>query len=160
MITLIFGFQRELELGRHGLKLLKRSPSSFTPCLDGRYLLLGPDQDLNHSEISKFSKHDADAYPRLFVFLANSRNVIFKSNKFFFFFLLYRYEKQLERFCGFMDPLLDSTPPESLQSASSFNDKLSNKMYKSAFWARCLRQAVSLGHKDMVYDLLFQKQLS
>lgn len=86
MITLIFGFQRELELGRHGLKLLKRSPSSFTPCLDGRYLLLGPDQDLNHSEISKFSKHDADAYPRLFVFLANSRNVIFKSNKFFFFF--------------------------------------------------------------------------
>ncbi|AED95829.1 putative amine oxidase, FAD/NAD(P)-binding domain superfamily [Arabidopsis thaliana] len=121
---------RELELGRHGLKLLKRSPSSFTPCLDGRYLLLGPDQDLNHSEISKFSKHDADAYPR--------------------------YEKQLERFCGFMDPLLDSTPPESLQSASSFNDKLSNKMYKSAFWARCLRQAVSLGHKDMVafMDLL------
>ncbi|KAK7814427.1 pyridine nucleotide-disulfide oxidoreductase domain-containing protein 2 [Quercus suber] len=56
---------RELELRRHGLKLLKRSPSSFTPCLDGRYLLLGPDKDLNHSEISKFSKQDADAYPRI-----------------------------------------------------------------------------------------------
>lgn len=55
---------RELELARHGLKLLKRSPSSFTPCLDGRYLLLGPDKELNHSEISKFSKNDADAYPR------------------------------------------------------------------------------------------------
>ncbi|XP_075656054.1 uncharacterized protein LOC142626151 isoform X2 [Castanea sativa] len=55
---------RELELRRHGLKLLKRSPSSFTPCLDGRYLLLGPDKDLNHSEISKFSKQDANAYPR------------------------------------------------------------------------------------------------
>ncbi|KAL6952073.1 hypothetical protein U1Q18_040929 [Sarracenia purpurea var. burkii] len=49
---------------RHGLKLLKRSPSSFTPCLDGRYLLLGPDKDLNYSEISKFSKRDAEAYPR------------------------------------------------------------------------------------------------
>uniref|UniRef100_A0A2N9EP53 Pyridine nucleotide-disulfide oxidoreductase domain-containing protein 2 n=1 Tax=Fagus sylvatica TaxID=28930 RepID=A0A2N9EP53_FAGSY len=80
---------RELELGRHGLKLLKRNPSSFTPCLDGRYLLLGPDKDLNHSEISKFSKQDADAYPR--------------------------YEHQLENFCKFLDPLLDSAPPESLQ---------------------------------------------
>lgn len=69
--------------------------------------------------------------------------------------MLYRYEKQLERFCGFMDPLLDATPPESLQGVSSFHDKLSNKMYKSAFWARCLRQAVSLGQKDMVYDLHF-----
>lgn len=55
---------RELELARHGLKLLKRNPSSLTPCLDGRYLLLGPNKDLNHSEISKFSKRDADAYPR------------------------------------------------------------------------------------------------
>ncbi|XP_075656053.1 uncharacterized protein LOC142626151 isoform X1 [Castanea sativa] len=59
---------RELELRRHGLKLLKRSPSSFTPCLDGRYLLLGPDKDLNHSEISKFSKQDANAYPRVNIF--------------------------------------------------------------------------------------------
>lgn len=55
---------KELELPKHGLKLLKRNPSSFTPCLDGRYLLLGPDKDLNHSEISKFSRSDADAYPR------------------------------------------------------------------------------------------------
>lgn len=55
---------RELELERHGLKLLRRSPSSFTPCLDGRYLLLGADAELNHSEIAKFSKKDALAYPR------------------------------------------------------------------------------------------------
>ncbi|KAG2248122.1 hypothetical protein Bca52824_087750 [Brassica carinata] len=121
---------RDLELGRHGLKLLKRSPASFTPCLDGRYLLLGPDQALNHSEISKFSRSDAEAYPR--------------------------YEKQLERFGRFMDTLLDAAPPESLQGDSSFNDKLSNKLHKSAFWARCLRQAASLGQKDMVdfMDLL------
>ncbi|KAF3527241.1 hypothetical protein DY000_02039039 [Brassica cretica] len=118
----------DLELGRHGLKLLKRSPASFTPCLDGRYLLLGPDQALNHSEISKFSRSDAEAYPR--------------------------YEKQLERFGRFMDTLLDAAPPESLQGDSSFNDKLSNKLHKSAFWARCLRQAASLGQKDMVYGFL------
>ncbi|KAM4118154.1 hypothetical protein ACB094_02G179200 [Castanea mollissima] len=121
---------RELELRRHGLKLLKRSPSSFTPCLDGRYLLLGPDKDLNHSEISKFSKQDADAYPR--------------------------YENQLENFCKFMDPLLDSAPPESLQGVSSFKDRFKNGIQKSSFWAHCLRQAITLGQKDMVdfMDLL------
>lgn len=59
----MFKFVSELELARHGLKLLKRNPSSFTPCLDGRYLLLGPTEVLNHMEISKFSKRDADAYP-------------------------------------------------------------------------------------------------
>uniref|UniRef100_A0A803KYE6 Uncharacterized protein n=1 Tax=Chenopodium quinoa TaxID=63459 RepID=A0A803KYE6_CHEQI len=53
---------------KHGMKMLKRVPaSSFTPCLDGRYLLLGPDKELNRSEISKFSLNDADAYPRDFM---------------------------------------------------------------------------------------------
>ncbi|KAK8673219.1 hypothetical protein V6N13_111568 [Hibiscus sabdariffa] len=120
----------ELELARHGMKLLKRNPSSFTPCLDGRYLLLGPNKELNHSEISKFSKRDADAYPR--------------------------YESQLERFCKLMDPLLDSSPPESSQGISSLQDRLKNKVHNSVFWTRLLHQAASLGQKDMVdfMDLL------
>ncbi|XP_057864202.2 uncharacterized protein LOC131072144 isoform X3 [Cryptomeria japonica] len=58
---------RELDLERHGLKLLARNPSSFTPALDGNYLLLGPDAVLNHTEISKFSKRDAEAYSREFI---------------------------------------------------------------------------------------------
>lgn len=121
---------KELELKRHGLNLLKRSPASFTPCADGRYLLLGSDKELNRSEISKFSDRDADAYPR--------------------------YENQLEKFCNFMDPLLDSPPPEASRSATSFNDRLEDKIQRSAFWARCLRQAASLGQRDMVdfVDLL------
>lgn len=120
----------ELELAKHGLKLLKRNPSSFTPCLDGRYLLLGPDKDLNHSQISKFSKADADAYPK--------------------------YESQLETFCKFMDLVLDSSPPESLQHKSSLNEQLKNKLQNSVFWASCLRHAASMGQKDMVdfMDLL------
>ncbi|KAM7251754.1 hypothetical protein ACFE04_023637 [Oxalis oulophora] len=122
----------ELELARHGLKLLRRSPSSFTPCLDGRYLLLGPDKELNHSEIAKFSQRDADAYPM--------------------------YEQQLEKFCEFMDPLLDSAPPESSssQGMTSFSDRLKDRVHKSAFWARILQQAASLGQKEMVdfMDLL------
>ncbi|KAK4783331.1 hypothetical protein SAY86_007705 [Trapa natans] len=121
---------KELELGRHGLKLLKRSPSSFTPCLDGRYLLLGSDKEFNHSEISKFSKHDAEAYPR--------------------------YEHQLENFCKFMDPLLDLPTPETLRDNSSFSGRFKHRMHQSVFWACCLRRAQSLGQKDMVdfMDLL------
>ncbi|CAA7393698.1 unnamed protein product [Spirodela intermedia] len=113
---------RELELGRHGLKLLKRNPSSFTPCLDGRYLLLGPDSDLNHSEISKFSARDALSYPR--------------------------YEKQLETFSVFMDSLLDTPTPEINHSDLPFTSQMKDKLQKSAFWFRCLREAVQLGQKD------------
>ena len=76
-ICFFWQWKRELELWRHGLKLLKRSPSSFTPCLDGRYLLLGPNKDLNHSEISKFSKQDADAYPRSFYAIFSFLYVIY-----------------------------------------------------------------------------------
>lgn len=49
---------------RHGLKLLPRNPSSFTPTRDGKFLLMGSDVKLNEAEISKFSKNDAAAYPK------------------------------------------------------------------------------------------------
>ncbi|HEY6562921.1 MAG TPA: NAD(P)/FAD-dependent oxidoreductase, partial [Pirellulaceae bacterium] len=55
---------RELKLKSYGLEILPRNPSSFTPLLDGRSLLLGPDAELCHREISKFSPRDADRYPR------------------------------------------------------------------------------------------------
>lgn len=118
---------RELELKRHGLKLLKPLATSFTPCVDGRYLLLGHDEEQNYLEISKFSKHDADAYQR--------------------------YESQLYKFCTLMDFLLDSSPPEILPGDSSFNLWLRDKLQKSVFWADCARHVLSLGQKDMV-DLM------
>jgi len=77
---------RDLELKRHGFELLPRDPSSFTPFPDGRHLLLGPDPMLNHSQISKFSTHDAEALPR--------------------------YEKMLERVADFIEPTLMETPPD------------------------------------------------
>jgi phytoene dehydrogenase-like protein len=43
----------ELELEKHGYKILPRNPSSFTPFEDGRYLLLGPNKESNYSEIKK-----------------------------------------------------------------------------------------------------------
>ncbi|XVF17897.1 hypothetical protein REPUB_Repub10bG0164300 [Reevesia pubescens] len=121
---------RELELKRHGLKLLKPKATTFTPCLDGRYLLLGHDDQQNYLEISKFSKHDANAYPR--------------------------YENQLYKFCKLMDFLLDSRTPETLHWDSSFTDRLQDKLEKSVFWTRCLRHVLDLGQKNMVdfVDLL------
>ncbi|XP_059655949.1 uncharacterized protein LOC132302951 isoform X2 [Cornus florida] len=118
---------RELELVRHGMKLLKPKVSSFTPCLDGRFLLLRSNPEQNYSEILKFSKRDANAYPR--------------------------YEDQLHKFCKLMDFLLGSPPPETLYEVSSFKDRLRDKLKKSVFWSRFLRQVLSLGQKDMV-DLM------
>src|ERR1041385_8556044 len=53
--------ERDLELAKFGYKVLPRNPSSFTPCLDGRSLLLGPDEEFNRHEIAKFSARDAEA---------------------------------------------------------------------------------------------------
>src|SRR5204863_5769857 len=55
---------RDLRLADYGLAILERNPSSFTPFADGRYLLLGPDSELNRREISKFSSRDAESYPK------------------------------------------------------------------------------------------------
>ena len=61
------------------------SPSSFTPFPDGRDLLMGPDKELTHREIAKFSQQDADSLPK--------------------------YEAMLERVADFLEPLLVQTPP-------------------------------------------------
>src|SRR3984957_3358655 len=54
---------RDLRLKDYGYEALERNPSSFSPFLDGRYLLMGPDAQLNLREIAKFSTRDAEAYP-------------------------------------------------------------------------------------------------
>jgi phytoene dehydrogenase-like protein len=76
---------RDLELKRNGFAMLPRSPSSFTPFPDGRYLLMGPDKAMTHREVSKFSKRDAEALPK--------------------------YEAMLERVADFLEPTLVQTPP-------------------------------------------------
>src|SRR5215211_3444474 len=77
---------RDLELKKHGFEMLPRSPSSFTPYPDGRYLMMGPDKEMTHREIAKFSTKDAEAYPK--------------------------YEDMLTRVADFLEPLLEKTPPD------------------------------------------------
>jgi phytoene dehydrogenase-like protein len=75
----------DLRLRDYGFEVLERNPSSFSPFPDGRYLLLGPDPDLNHREISKFNPKDAENYPR--------------------------YEAMLERVAAVIEPTLTMSPP-------------------------------------------------
>jgi phytoene dehydrogenase-like protein len=76
----------ELQLASHGLRLLRRDPSSFTPLADGRGLLLGPDPVLCAREIGRFSPRDAARYPD--------------------------YERLLDRAARAFEPLLDVSPPD------------------------------------------------
>jgi len=77
---------RELALERRGLRLLRRSPASFTPLPDGRGLLLGAGEDADREAIAGFSRRDAERYPA--------------------------YEKLLDRAARVLEPLLDSPAPE------------------------------------------------
>lgn len=87
---------RDLKLHDHGLRMLPRNPSSFTPLADGRSLLLGTDPQSNAHEIAKFSRRDAEALPR--------------------------YEALLDRCARFVEPLLDRPPPDPTQSLRAWLD--------------------------------------
>ncbi|MBI5067537.1 MAG: NAD(P)/FAD-dependent oxidoreductase [Deltaproteobacteria bacterium] len=78
--------ERDLELARHGYRLLPRNPSSFTPLPGGRSLLMGPDPELNRSQVSKFSTRDAARLPE--------------------------YEAMLLRIATAIEPTLTETPPD------------------------------------------------
>jgi phytoene dehydrogenase-like protein len=82
---------RDLELKRHGFAMIPRSPSSFTPLPDGRYLLMGPDKEMTHREVAKFSKKDATNLPK--------------------------FEAMLERVATFLEPMLVETPPNPWSNA-------------------------------------------
>ena len=67
---------RDLRLKQHGLTILPRAPSSFTPLADGRHLLLGPDAAANQRAIAAFSRRDAAAFPRYSAFLDRVADVL------------------------------------------------------------------------------------
>ena len=79
---------RELRLKQYGLSILPRNPSSFTPLLDGRSLLMGPDERATCGEIAKFSRQDAERYPA--------------------------YNRLLERVAAVLEPILAKAAPDPL----------------------------------------------
>ncbi|MBL9125262.1 MAG: NAD(P)/FAD-dependent oxidoreductase [Planctomycetaceae bacterium] len=97
---------RELRLPQYGLKILPRNPSSFTPLPDGRSLLMGPDAALNQREIAKFSRADAEAYPR--------------------------YEALLERVAKALEPMLEQTAPDVLPLPAAWRKRGWGKRLRDA----------------------------
>ncbi|HVY72140.1 MAG TPA: NAD(P)/FAD-dependent oxidoreductase, partial [Verrucomicrobiae bacterium] len=54
----------DLDLRRHGFHIFPIDPWRFLPLPDGRRLLVWNDEDQTREEIARFSRHDAEAYPR------------------------------------------------------------------------------------------------
>lgn len=75
----------DLKLKDFGFEMLPRDPSSFTPFPDGRYMLLGPDKKMCLEQISKFSKKDAENYPK--------------------------YEEMLTEIAEVLEPMMAMVPP-------------------------------------------------
>jgi phytoene dehydrogenase-like protein len=80
---------RDLELQSFGFEAIERDPASFSPFLDGRYLMLGRSRAQDVAEIAKFSAKDAQAYPL--------------------------YEAMLERVASVIEPTLTQIPPNVLR---------------------------------------------
>jgi phytoene dehydrogenase-like protein len=76
---------RELELERFGYRVDAKDPAFFSPFPDGRYLFMWQDREATLKEIAKFSKRDAETYPK--------------------------YEDHLERLAVVAESLLLVTPP-------------------------------------------------
>src|SRR5271169_1952617 len=76
---------RELELERFGYQVDAKDPAFFSPFPDGRHFFMWQDRARTLAEIAKFSKRDAEAYPK--------------------------YEAHLERLAIVVESLLLTTPP-------------------------------------------------
>ncbi|HXE74708.1 MAG TPA: NAD(P)/FAD-dependent oxidoreductase [Candidatus Xenobia bacterium] len=76
---------RELDLPRHGYKVFPKDPAFFTPFPDGRHFTMWQDQRRTCEEIAKFSRRDAETYPK--------------------------YEAYIERLAQFAERMLLETPP-------------------------------------------------
>lgn len=80
---------RDLRLAEYGFVAIERNPASFSPFLDGRYLMLGTGTSADLDEIAKFSRRDAERYPQ--------------------------YEAMLERVASVVEPTLVQIPPNLLK---------------------------------------------
>jgi len=114
---------RELRLHDYGLKILPRSPSSFTPLLDGRSLLLGPDAELTRREIAKFSPRDAERYPR--------------------------YEALLDRVARVLEPVLNRPAPDPLPLPKSWRNVGWAKRFRDARHLQQLYKATKALGNDL-----------
>ena len=68
----------DLDAWKHGIELIGRDPRLFMPFPDGRYLLAWEDESRFLEEIARFSKKDAENYPRYDAFVERAAEVMDK----------------------------------------------------------------------------------
>lgn len=83
--------------------MFKRDPHSFTPLLDGRYLLFGSNSTKNKEEIAKFSLKDSEAYEK--------------------------FETSLKTKVSLINPLIDNRPIDGYTDLSYKNFKFLLKIF-------------------------------
>ena len=128
---------KDLNLKDFGFEMIPRIPSSFTPFNDGRSLVLGPDKIRNIEEISKFSKKDAENYPK--------------------------FEAMLDEMAKILEPLMTMVPPNpgkiSFGEIIEYGSFLFSK--KSALeknWAELIRM-MSGSARDMLDEWFESEEL-
>ena len=126
---------RDLDLTRHGFAMIPRSPSSFTPLPDGRFLMMGPDKAMTHREVSKFSARDADSLPK--------------------------FEAMLERIAAFIEPTLLETPPDPWSSSPRNLARLARLAWKFRGLGLEGRTAVEIltGAANPILDRWFESEV-
>src|SRR5436309_1306192 len=67
---------RDLDLPRFGYEVHPFDPQFFLPFPNGDSILLWNDADRNHRELARFSKRDADAYPKYVAFWTDVMELI------------------------------------------------------------------------------------
>jgi phytoene dehydrogenase-like protein len=67
---------QDLNLQNYGFKYIPRDPSSFTPTLEDKYLMLGSNDEDNWKSIAQFSKKDADSFLEYEKFLHRVREIV------------------------------------------------------------------------------------
>jgi phytoene dehydrogenase-like protein len=87
---------RDLELKKFGYHVYPKDPPFFTPFPDGRCLFMWQDLDRTVAEIARFSKRDAEAYPR--------------------------YDEHLEGLAQKIDAMLLGEPPEDVSALDEVLD--------------------------------------
>jgi len=95
---------------RDELVLYKREAPSFTPTRDGRYMLLGVNEETNFREISKFSRQDA---------------IAFKD-----------YLNKLDEIVDIVNPIIDTSPSDNIVDLMkmAINTKPSNEQTLSQIY--------------------------
>ena len=67
---------RDLDLARHGLRIVERPVSNFLPLPDDRHLVVGGGIAATQAEFAKFSRRDADALPGYYAMLDRVADVL------------------------------------------------------------------------------------